>query len=120
MYQLRINQQIMLLKKANLEAEFLEVESVAHIVVSGHGLRVVVHHDGLETQFSEFLSTADCAPIKLYAGPNPVNPAPKHHVGTTCGDSRMRTFELIINKKLINLIILILLKSFNFLIFNYF
>ena len=34
------------------EGDLVEVEFVAHVVVGAHRLGVVVHHDGLATQFA--------------------------------------------------------------------
>ena len=55
-----------------LKGQFVEVEAVAHVVVGGHGLRVVVYHDGLIAQLARRLDGVHRAPVELHAGADAV------------------------------------------------
>ena len=47
------------------EREFLEIETVAYVVVGGNGLRVVVDHHRTETVVADGVKGLYAAPIEL-------------------------------------------------------
>ena len=55
-----------------LEGEFVEVKTVAHIVVGGNGLWVVVDHHGAVAVLADGLERLYAAPVKLYRRTNTV------------------------------------------------
>ena len=48
-----------------LQGQFVEEETVAHIVVGTYGLRVVVDHHSLESHLLNFLQGSNSTPVKL-------------------------------------------------------
>ena len=49
-----------------LERQFVEIESVAHVIVRGYGLGVVVDHDAPPALLADLLHAGNGAPVKLY------------------------------------------------------
>ena len=61
-----------------LEADLVEVQPVAHVVVGADRLRVVVEHDRLVAQGRRRLHGVDRAPVELHAGADAVGARPEH------------------------------------------
>ncbi len=59
------------------EREWLEVEAVGGVVVSGDRLRVAVHHDRLEAHLRERVGGVHAAVVELDPLADPVGPAPR-------------------------------------------
>ena len=59
--------------KYTFERKFVEVETVAHIIVSRNRFRVVVNHDRLVTQFAGSLNCIHRAPVKFYRAADTVS-----------------------------------------------
>ena len=57
-----------------LVGQLVEVEAVAHIVVSGYGLRVVVDHDSAPAALADGLQGIDAAPVELHGAADAVGP----------------------------------------------
>ena len=55
-----------------LEGELVEVEAVAHVVVGGHGLGVVVNHHTAVALLADGVQGLHAAPVELYAGADAV------------------------------------------------
>ena len=49
-----------------LQRELVEIQTVAHVVVGRHGLRVVVNHDGLIAQLASGVDGVHRTPVELY------------------------------------------------------
>ncbi len=62
-----------------LEREFVEVETVAHVVVGGDGLRVVVDHDALVAQAAGCVDGVDRAPVELHRRADAIGARAEHH-----------------------------------------
>ena len=62
-----------------LEAEFLEVEPVSLVEVSGDSFWVVVDHDGPLAHIAELASTSDRAPVELDTASNAVDTTSQNH-----------------------------------------
>ena len=62
-----------------LEGHRLEVQPVRGVVVGGDGLRIAVHHDGLEAVFAHRQCRVDAAVVELDALPDAVRAAAEHH-----------------------------------------
>ena len=67
-----------------LEGELVEVETVAHIVVCGDGLGVVVDHDGAVALATDGLQGLDATPVKLHGTTDTVGARSEHDDGS-CG-----------------------------------
>ena len=59
-----------------LEGDLVEVEPVAHVVVGGDGLGVVVEHDGLLAEGAQLADAPDRAPVELDGAADPVQDGP--------------------------------------------
>ncbi|EJP32999.1 hypothetical protein HMPREF1146_0001 [Prevotella sp. MSX73] len=62
-----------------LLGEFVEIEAVAHVVVGGDGLGVVVDHDGLVAQTACRGDGVDRTPVKLHRRADAVGSRTEHH-----------------------------------------
>ncbi|OPZ81752.1 MAG: hypothetical protein BWY77_00499 [bacterium ADurb.Bin431] len=62
-----------------LEAEFIEVELVADVIVGADGLGIVVDHDGLVVELLEGHHRIDAAPVEFDGAADAVGPAAQHH-----------------------------------------
>ncbi|GKT45601.1 LOW QUALITY PROTEIN: uncharacterized protein ColSpa_05782 [Colletotrichum spaethianum] len=62
-----------------LQADNLKVELVGLVVISAHGLRVVVDHNGLEAILAEGANGADGAPVELDRGTDTVDTGAQDH-----------------------------------------
>ena len=62
-----------------LEADLVEDELVALVVVGAHRLGVVVDHHGLVPELARRLESVDAAPIELHARADAVGPRTQHH-----------------------------------------
>ena len=60
------------------ETQLVEIEAVAHVIVGGNGLGVVVYHDALVTELACCLYGIDGAPVELYAGTDAVSARTKY------------------------------------------
>ena len=65
--------------KYTFERKFVEVETVAHIIVSRNRFRVVVNHDRLVTQFAGSLNCIHRAPVKFYRATDTVSTRPQYN-----------------------------------------
>ena len=59
--------------KYALETQLVEVEAVAHVIVGGYGLGVVVYHDALVAELAGRLYGVDRTPVELHAGTDTVS-----------------------------------------------
>ena len=62
-----------------LEGEFVEVETVAHVIVGGDGFGVVVNHDRAETVAANGVQGLHTAPVELDTGAYTVGTRAKHN-----------------------------------------
>ncbi len=62
-----------------LEAEFVEVETVAHIVVGRHGLGIIVDHDRLVTELAAGVGGVDRTPVKLNRATDAIGSRTEHY-----------------------------------------
>ena len=62
-----------------LEGQRLEVQPVGGVVVGAHGLRVAVHHDGLEAHFRSANDRVHAAVVELDALADAVGPTAENH-----------------------------------------
>ena len=51
-----------------LEGQFVEVEAVAHVIVGGDGLRIVVYHHAWATLIAHGLQSIDRTPVEFHRG----------------------------------------------------
>ncbi len=51
--------------KHTFKRKFVEVETVAHVIVSRYSLRIVIDHNGLIAELAGCLDSIDRAPVKL-------------------------------------------------------
>ena len=56
-----------------LESQLVEIEAVAHVVVGGDGLRVVVNHHGAVSVLADSLERLHAAPVELHGGADTVS-----------------------------------------------
>ena len=62
----------------SLEGQFVEIEPVAHVIVGGHGLRVVVDEHSPVALFLDRLQAGYRAPVEFNRGTDPVGPGAKN------------------------------------------
>ncbi len=48
------------------EGQFIEVETVTHIVICGHRFWIIVNHHGTEPILSNRIKCLNTTPVKLY------------------------------------------------------
>ena len=78
-----------------LEADLIEDQSVAHVVVGAHGFGVVVDHDGLIAELGRRLDCIDAAPVELDARADPVGPGAQNHHLLTSGPAHLGGVRLV-------------------------
>ena len=61
-----------------LQAQFVEEEPVADVVIGGDGFRIVIDHNGLEAVLFQRFDGAYGAPVELYAAADAVGTGTKH------------------------------------------
>ena len=62
-----------------LKGQLVEVEAVAHVIVGGNSLRVVVYHHRAVAFFADGLQGLHTAPVELYRRANAVGTGAKHN-----------------------------------------
>ena len=62
-----------------LEGEFIKIEAVAHVVVGGDGLGIVVDHHRAVAQFANGVQSLHAAPVELHAGTDTIGSGTEHH-----------------------------------------
>ena len=62
-----------------LEAQFVEIEPVADIVVGRYRLGVVIDHDAPPTALADGIEGIDAAPVELHAAADAVGTAAQHY-----------------------------------------
>lgn len=50
----------------NLKGHFIKIQTIAHIVIGGHRLRIVVHHDCPVPQFTKGSEALHCTPVEFH------------------------------------------------------
>ena len=64
-----------------LEGQLVEIKAVAHVVVGGDGLGVVVNHHGAVSVLANGLERLHAAPVELYGGADTVSTGAEHYDG---------------------------------------
>ena len=49
-----------------LKGQFVEIQTVAHVIVGGNGLRVIVHHHAAVALLADSAECLHAAPVELY------------------------------------------------------
>ena len=62
-----------------LEGEFVEIETVAHVIIRRYGLGVVVNHDAAITFLADGVQRLHTAPVELYRGADAVCPRTEYN-----------------------------------------
>ena len=62
----------------SLEGEFIEVEAVAHVIIGGNGLRVIVDHDGTIALTTDGVQCLNATPVELHTGADAIGTRAKH------------------------------------------
>ena len=64
-----------------LEGQLVEIKAVAHVVVGGDGLGVVVNHHGAVSVLANGLERLHAAPVELHGGADTVSTGAEHNDG---------------------------------------